>query len=273
MPTPCVHCQPARADGRLASPCRWHAAVSSGTFQADKAYLQRPDLLAGRTPRTINMVTIGDDLQRPASPAFGPAIEAVVVYNSKPGGGGARVGAGRAGFAREDLFTVVLEHFQTDTADYADYILPATTQLEHWDIHLSYGHTDVLLNQPAIAPLGESKPNAQIFRELALRMGFLEPCFQEDDASMCRKSLCGPGQFRAAAATRFRASEVARCPVCTRWIPHAIGALRAGQRTPGDAASTRCQTMYPTTRRWEHPERYPLAMISPPARNFSTPVS
>lgn len=76
-----------------------------------------------------------------------------------------------AGFAREDLFTVVLEQFMTDTADLADYVLPATTQIEHWDIHGSYGHTDVLLNRPAIAPLGQARSNAQIFRDLAAHAG------------------------------------------------------------------------------------------------------
>ena len=71
------------------------------------------------------------------------------------------------GFAREDLFTVVLEHFMTDTADHADYVLPATTQLEHLDVHTSYGHTYALINEAAIPPLGEAKPNTQVFRELA----------------------------------------------------------------------------------------------------------
>jgi anaerobic selenocysteine-containing dehydrogenase len=81
-------------------------------------------------------------------------LKLLVVYNSNPVAVAARSGEVIQGFAREDLFTVVLEHFQTDTADYADYILPATTQLEHWDIHASYGHTDILLNRPAIAPMG-----------------------------------------------------------------------------------------------------------------------
>jgi anaerobic selenocysteine-containing dehydrogenase len=111
-------------------------------------------LLGERRPRTINMSTIGDDLLRPASPTFGPQIEALVVYNSNPVAVAPESGKVVQGFAREDLFTVVLEHFQTDTADHADFILPATTQLEHWDIHTSYGHTDVLLNRPAIAPVG-----------------------------------------------------------------------------------------------------------------------
>ena len=90
------------------------------------------------------------------------------------------------GLARDDLFTVVLEHFMTDTAQYADVILPATTQLEHWDIHLSYGHTDVMLNRPALAPRGDARSNTWVFRELARRMGFDEPCFRDDDETICR---------------------------------------------------------------------------------------
>ena len=100
---------------------------SSGTFPVQRVALQRPDLLGGRTPRTINMSTIGNDLLRPASTAFGPAIEALIVYNSNPVAVAPESAKVVQGFAREDLFTVVLEHFQTDTADYADYVLPATT--------------------------------------------------------------------------------------------------------------------------------------------------
>jgi anaerobic selenocysteine-containing dehydrogenase len=178
--TRAVACLPAligawrhRAGGLLLS--------SSGMFPVNKAALQRPDLLAGKTPRTVNMSTIGNDMLRPASAAFGPQIEALVIYNSNPVAIAPESAKVVQGFARDDLFTVVLEHFQTDTADYADYILPATTQLEHWDVHLSYGHTDVTLNQPAIAPVGQAKPNSQIFRELAQRMGFEEACFKDSD--------------------------------------------------------------------------------------------
>ncbi len=133
--TRAVACLPAlvgawrhRAGGLLMS--------SSGMFPVQRAALQRPELRpAGPTPRTVNMSTIGDDLLRPASPDFGPRIEALVVYNSNPVAVAPESAKVVAGFAREDLFTVVLEHFQTDTADYADYVLPATTQLEHWDVH------------------------------------------------------------------------------------------------------------------------------------------
>ena len=108
-----------------------------------------------------------------------------MVYNSNPVAVAPESAKVVQGFAREDLFTVVLEHFQTDTADYADYILPATTQLEHWDVHSSYGHTDALLNRPSIAPLGEAKPNTQIFRELARHMGFADPCFADRTTRRC----------------------------------------------------------------------------------------
>ena len=130
---------------------------TSGMYPVDRAALQRPDLLGQRRPRTINMSTIGDDLLREAAPGFGPRVQALVVYNSNPVAVAPDSGRVVQGFAREDLFTVVLEQFQTDTADWADIILPATTQLEHWDIHTSYGHTDVLLNRPAIAPLGQAQ--------------------------------------------------------------------------------------------------------------------
>jgi anaerobic selenocysteine-containing dehydrogenase len=243
---------------------------SSGAFadKVDKATLQRPDLLAGRTPRSINMVTIGDDLLRAASADFGPAIDAVVVYNSNPVAVAPDSAKVVAGFSREDLFTVVLEHFQTDTADYADYILPATTQLEHWDIHSSYGHTDVLLNRPAIAPLGEAKPNAQIFRELAARMGFTESCFTEDDESLCRAAFAGTVDFELLLRQGF-------APVALADTPFAQG----GFTTP----SGRCEFFsarlaaqgydglpdhVPNHEAVGSSSTYPLAMISPPARNF-----
>jgi anaerobic selenocysteine-containing dehydrogenase len=157
---------------------------SSGHYPVDRAALQRPDLLAGRMPRTINMSTIGDALLDTAHP-----VKAIVVYNSNPVAVAPESAKVAAGFAREDLFTVVLEQFRTDTADYADYLLPATTQLEHWDIHCSYGHTDVLLNRPAVAPRGEARSNAWVFRELARRMGFTEPCFTDSDETLCRSAF------------------------------------------------------------------------------------
>jgi len=241
---------------------------SSSQFPVDKATLQRPDLLAGRTPRTINMVTIGDDLLRPASKDFGPAIEAVVVYNSNPVAVAPESAKVAAGFGREDLFTVVLEHFQTDTADYADYILPATTQLEHWDIHLSYGHTDVLLNRPAIAPLGESKPNTQVFRELAARMGFTEPCFADSDEAMCRSAYGAVVDFEVLLRQGFSTLPGADAPFAQGGFPTPSGRC--------EFVSARLQAQgldglpdhVPNHEAVGSSAAYPLAMISPPARNF-----
>src|SRR6185312_8922806 len=146
------------------------------TFPMQKAALERPDLIRG-SPRTVNMSTIGDAL----CDLRDPPIRAIYVYNSNPVAVAPESSKVQAGFARDDLFCVVHEIFQTDTADYADILLPATTQLEQLDIHSSYGHLYALANNPAIAPLGEAKPNTEVFRLLAARMGFTEPCFSDSD--------------------------------------------------------------------------------------------
>jgi anaerobic selenocysteine-containing dehydrogenase len=172
-----------RAGGLLLSASGWFKPVRND------AALQRPDLLGARRPRTINMSTIGNDLLRPSSPDFGPRIEALVVYNSNPVAVAPESAKVVAGFRREDLFTVVLEHFLTDTADHADYVLPATTQLEHWDVHTSYGHTYAMVNEPALSPRGQALSNCEIFRRLAARMGFDDPCLAEDDLSLCRQAF------------------------------------------------------------------------------------
>jgi anaerobic selenocysteine-containing dehydrogenase len=241
---------------------------TSGTFPIRRAALQRPDLLAGRTPRTINMTTIGDDLLRPASALFGPAIDALIVYNSNPVAIAPDSGKVVEGFARPDLFTVVLEHFQTDTADYADYILPATTQLEHWDIHASYGHTDVLLNRPAIAPLGEAKTNTQIFRELATRMGFAEPCFADDDEALCRAAFGDAIDFDELLSHGFASLKVPEAPFAHGEFPTPSGKC---EFFSSRLAAQGLDGLADYVENYEVPgasPQYPLAMISPPARNF-----
>ncbi len=159
---------------------------SSGWFPKDGAALQRPDLLGSRRPRTLNMSTIGDDLLKPSSTEFGPQVQALIVYNSNPVAVAPESAKVVKGFQREDLFIVVLEHFMTDTADLADYVLPATTQLEHLDVHTSYGHTYALINEAAVEPVAEAKTNTQFFRELAARMGYVDACFSDSDEAMAR---------------------------------------------------------------------------------------
>ena len=241
---------------------------SSSMFPVDKAALQRPDLLAGRAPRTINMITIGDDLLRAASPAFGPKIEAVVVYNSNPVAVAPESSKVVAGFAREDLFTVVLEHFQTDTADYADYILPATTQLEHWDVHMAYGHTDVLLNRPAIAPVGQAMPNTQIFRELARRMGFDDPCFTQDDESLCRTAFGDRVDFNRLLERGFATVDIPDAPFAQGGFPTASGRCEFFSEALARQGQDGLPDHLPNYEAAGSSARFPLAMISPPARNF-----
>ena len=241
---------------------------SSGHFPVQRAALQRPDLLGARKPRTVNMSTIGDDLLRPSSAAFGPAIQALVVYNSNPVAVAPESGKVVQGFAREDLFTVVLEHFQTDTADYADYILPATTQLEHWDIHTSYGHTDVLLNRPAIAPVGQVRSNTDIFRALAARMGFDEPCFADDDLALCRTALGDQVDFAQLLDQGFASLPVPDAPFAQGGFPTASGRCEFFSARLAAQGQDGLPDHLPNYEVPAGGDRYPLAMISPPARNF-----
>jgi anaerobic selenocysteine-containing dehydrogenase len=160
---------------------------SSLNFRFNAAALHRADV--SPPVRTINMIRLGDALTLPDAGVGGPPVKALVVYNSNPAAVAPDLAKVHRGFAREDLFTVVLEHFQTDTADWADYVLPATTQLEHWDVHLSYGHHYATLNRPAIAPLGEALPNTEIFRRLARAMGLTQDYFADDDLALIRQAL------------------------------------------------------------------------------------
>ncbi len=249
-----------RAGGVLLSNSAWATL--------DSAAVQRPDLLAGRKPRTINMVTIGDDLQRPSSPAFGPRVEAVIVYNSNPVAVAPESGQVVRGFAREDLFTVVLEHFRTDTVDYADYVLPATTQLEHWDLHTTYGHTDVLLNRPAIAPVGEARPNSQIFRELAARMGFTDPCFADSDEAICRQACAGRIDFDELLRNGFATLPVPDAPFAEGNFPTASGRCEFFSAALARQGLDGLPDHVPNHEAFGSSPLYPLAMISPPARNF-----
>ncbi len=250
---------------------------SSNHFAANGAALERPDLLAERKPRTINMVTIGDDLLREGDSDFGPKIEAVIVYNSNPlavAPEGAKV---RQGFARDDLFTVVLDHFQTDTADYADYLLPATTQLEHVDVHKGYGHRYWLANNAAIAPLGEAKPNTEIFRLLAARMGFTDTCFSETDEQLAALAIAPDARNGSIAWSSLRTSGWAKlpgpaAPFAAGGFPTPSGQCEFWSQREADAGRDalpeiilpyECDATAP-----DLAARYPLAMISPPARNF-----
>ena len=240
---------------------------TSGNFTIDSQALTRPDLLGGRSPRIINMSTIGRALEDAA-----PPIRALIVYNSNPVAVAPDSVRVARGFAREDLFTVVLEHFQTDTADYADIVLPATTQLEHLDVIRPYGHYYMVANNPAILPLGEAKPNTQVFRLLAKAMGFTDPCFEDSDEAIAQSAVAEDWNFEAVRAQGWkrigRPTGVARFAdggfdTPSGKVEFFSQAARAQGLDPlPDYIAPLEDTRSPLAR------RYPLAMISPPARHF-----
>ncbi len=247
---------------------------SSGTYPVNTAALERPDLIWNH-PRTINMSTIGDALLE----ADDPPLRALFVYNSNPVAVAPDSSKVVAGFSREDLFCVVHDVFMTDTADYADIVLPATTQLEHLDVHSSYGHLYALANNPAIAPLGEAKPNTEVFRLLAARMGFDEPCFAESDDSMAANAFVADHPRMAGIDwTRLKTHGWQRLNVPSPYAPFAEGNFP----TPSGkcefySESLRRQGLDPLPTYTPPREsalsdpalarRFPLAMLSPPARN------
>jgi molybdopterin guanine dinucleotide-containing S/N-oxide reductase-like protein len=185
----------------------------SGAFAWDKKALERPDLAQaspiGRLARVVNMSALGQALtelgqargqgsgngeqkngcETTTEKDNGPAVHALFVYNSNPGAVAPNHNAVRRGLEREDLFTVVHEQFFTDTTDYADFVLPATTFLEHTDVQGAYGHYFVQLSKQAIAPRGEARSNVWLFGQLAQRMGFSEPCFRDTPEEMIRQAL------------------------------------------------------------------------------------
>ncbi len=249
--------------------------LSTGDWYGmNHAALERADLIPNR-PRTINQSALGDALT-----AANPPVRAIYVYNNNPVAVCPDSQKVIAGFRREDLFTVVHEIFLTDTADYADIVLPATTQLEHYDVHKSYGHLYVLANSPAIAPLGEAKPNSEVFRLLAARMGFGDACFRDTDEDICRQALASSNPRMAGIEWEaLKARGWQRLKLPARFAPFAEGNFP----TPSGKCEFWSQTAVdlgmdplpvytpPRESAQSAPQlakTYPLAFISPPARNF-----
>ncbi len=162
---------------------------SVGTYHdavVDEAALTRPDLLAGREPRWLNMSRLGEAL---TDPGLDPAVRALIVWNANPLVTVPNAELTRRGLEREDLFVVVHEQFLTDTARYADIVLPATTQIEADDVVPAWGHLWMGWNEAAIEPLGESCNNTELFRRLAGAMGYTEPSLFDDDKALIEQAL------------------------------------------------------------------------------------
>jgi anaerobic selenocysteine-containing dehydrogenase len=247
---------------------------TSGMFRFNTEALERPDITPGN-PRTINMVQLGMALTQAR-----PPVKGLYVYNSNPAAVAPEQSRVTAGLLRDDLFTVVHEQFQTDTADYADILLPATTQLEHRDIVKPYGHYYLMYNEPAISPLGEAKPNWEVFALLARKMGFEEACFRDRDEDIIRQALStGTPEFEGITLERLKREGWARLNLPQVFAPFAEG----GFSTPTGKCELYSEQMkregldplpaYIAPR--ESPEsapelagRYPIQLLSPPAQSF-----
>ena len=222
---------------------------TSEAFGLNTKALKRPDLMKtalGREARTINMVELG----RVLNALSDPPVKAMFIYNSNPAAVCPRHNEVIRGLLRPDLFTVVHEQFFTDTTDYADLVLPATTFFEHKDLQTAYGHYYLQVSNPAIAPLGECRPNVEVFRALAERMGFEEDCFRETVDQIIDRALDstnpwleglnrarleeGPvrlnfGNLVSSAAAERRSASPGQRPGATRdepFLPFANGSFR-----------------------------------------------
>jgi anaerobic selenocysteine-containing dehydrogenase len=239
---------------------------TSAAFQLNRRCLERPDLqLASpleREARLLNMTQLGGIL----TVADAPPVKALIVYNSNPAAIAPDQHAIRRGLMRDDLFTVVLEQFQTDTADFADIILPVTTFLEQTDLYLAYGHYYLQLARPALKAPGETLPNTEIFRRLAALMGFEEPCFMDSDDAMIRTLLDSPHPFlEGITIEQLDRERSVRLKIGDPFLPFANG----GFGTPSGKCEFHADTLDyqpPVESRLGDADlvaRYPLEMISP----------
>jgi anaerobic selenocysteine-containing dehydrogenase len=238
---------------------------TSHAFQFDGAALERPDLQGAKPARLVNMSTLGAALTELSD----PPVKALFVYNSNPAAIAPDQNKVMRGMARPDLFTVVAEQMQTDTADYADIVLPVTTFLEHRDLYRAYGHYYVQLADAAVPAPGECRPNTGIFRALAGRMGFEDPCFFDSDDDMIDQALASPHpHLQGITRQRLEREHSVRLNVSapgTPFLPFAEGKF--------GTASGKCE-LVPEALAYQPPVesrrgeaallgRYPLEMISP----------
>lgn len=180
-----------------------------------------PQSLANPKTRSINMIQLGKALN---DQGMDTGIDALIVFNSNPAVTTPNQNLIRKGLQREDLLTVVSEHFMTDTASYADYVFPATTVLENWDILDSWGTPYININEPALEPIGEAKPNSELFRLLSREMGFKESYLYESDIDIVKKTLDGTHEYlKGITFESLRKTGWAKINVPDKWMPHAEG--------------------------------------------------
>lgn len=230
--------------------------IPLATAAAISAHPLELEDLRERPGRTINMSRLGEAL---TDPALDPPVKALVCWNSNPAAIAPDQERVLEGLRRDDLFTVVLEQFMTDTAQHADVVLPATTQLEHLDVLFSWGHHYVTWNEPAIEPVGEAKPNTETFRLLAARLGLENPCFRDSDADLVDALL------ENFAENGLRERGWTKVDLGQGPVPHADGgfgtetgrvALHARYEPPAEVADSALA------------DRFPLALVTPKTHLF-----
>ena len=242
---------------------------SSGTFSLKSIACE--ELIPPGT-RTINMTRLGEALTE----LDDPPVRALVVYNSNPASIAPERPKVLAGLRRDDLFTVVLEHFPTDTADYADVLLPATTQLEHDDMQKAYGHLYLSYNRRAIEPLGEALPNAEIFRRIAAAMKLDFDELKATDEELMREALDGNDipfdELRERGWKRLNLPSPHRPYARGARLETASGKIEIESSTLAavgfDPLPVYVAPHESEERSPELARRYPLALLCPPAHSF-----
>ena len=247
---------------------------TSGAYDFNMDALTRPDLAPPGT-RVVNMNHLAEAL---AGELPGPPVRALYVYNCNPAAVAPDQRKVLQGLRRDDLFTVVHEQFPTDTVDYADVVLPATTQLEHVDLHGSYGHHFVMLNAPSIAPRGEARSNNDVFRDLAARLGFEPDLFPEDE-TLIRQALEGGRRIRGITLERLRDEPSIRLDLPEAYTPFADGVFPTPSgkcelysermRLDGlDPLPTYTPPLEDPATRPDLAASYPIQLLSPPRPQF-----
>jgi anaerobic selenocysteine-containing dehydrogenase len=267
-------CLPALS-GAYAHPAGGALLSSSESFPLNYAALERPDLRPKPAPRVINMIRLGRVL---ADPDLAPPVKALYVYNSNPASVCPNQELVLQGLRREDLFTVVHEQMLTDTTDYADLVLPATTSMEHPDLYKSYGHLYLQLAEPVIPAEGEAKSNWEVFRLLARALGLADPHFQKTEAQLIREVLdVDHPALRGITYERLRGEGSVRLNVGRPYLPFADGAPTPSGKVEfyserlaaeGFPALPTYIPLIEGPDNTELAERFPLQLIVPPNRFF-----
>lgn len=247
---------------------------TSGTYDFNMAGLTRPDLAPAGT-RTVNMNQLAEAL---AGELPGPPVMGLYIYNCNPAAVAPNQAKVLEGLKREDLFTVVNELFMTDSADYADIVLPATSQLEHMDLHGSYGHHEVMFNAQAIEPLAQARANNEVFRTIAAEMQFEAELFPDDDKLM-EIALNGGPHVRGMTVTHLKERPFQRLHLPEVHVPYARGGFQteSGKCEIYSEAMKRAglDPLPAYTPPAEDPQtmpalaaKYPIQMVSPPKGSF-----